>query len=103
MESGPKRKLTFVFALVTAAMGLFYVLFAAGIAAPDHQHLAYEERWFTIAFGSTFLLGGTAVIIQLAAGGNDATTGELPAATPFWLRSIYRAIVVGIVVLMAVM
>jgi hypothetical protein len=104
MESqAPPKKLTVILALMVAAMGVFYILFATGIVAPDHQHLTAGERWFTIAFGAVFLLGGTAVIIQLLAGGYDATTGELPAAAPFWLRWIYRAMVVAIVVLMASM
>jgi hypothetical protein len=102
-SQAPAKKLTAVLALLIAAMGGSYILFATGIIAPGHQHLTEGERWFTIAFGSTFLLGGTAVIIQLLAGGFDATTGELPAAAPFWLRWIYRAMVVAIVMLMASM
>ena len=56
----PPKKLTAVLALLIVAMGGAYILFAAGIIAPGHQHLTDGERWFTIAFGSTFLLGGIA-------------------------------------------
>ena len=84
--------------LLTAAIGLFYVLLCAGLvpisAQPDNE----EPRWLGIAFGMTFLFGGSAVVMQTIFGDGKATAQRALAAAPVWVRALYHALCVGIVV-----
>ena len=84
--------------LLTAAIGLFYMLLCAGLvpisAQPDNE----EPRWLGIAFGMTFLFGGSAVVMQTIFGDGKATAQRALAAAPVWVRALYHALCVGIVV-----
>jgi hypothetical protein len=103
MQASPR--VVIIFATLTAALGLFYILFAAGVfgsgvQAPDPDQ---TPRWLGIVVGAVFLLGGTAAIIQtVATGGNPPPTG-VPPNLPAWLHALYISICIAIPVLLSVL
>lgn len=88
-------------AALTAAMGLFYILLAAGLVGSDPPNPDQAPRWLGIAMGAIFLLGGVAAIIQtVATGGKPPPTG-VPENLPAWLRAVYLSICLAIAVLLS--
>ncbi|MGA2892586.1 MAG: hypothetical protein ABSE22_06940 [Xanthobacteraceae bacterium] len=101
-EDQAPKKVPIALSLLTMVLGLYCVLVAIGVIAPDQKQLDQAPPlWFGIAFGSIFLLGGTAAIIQILTGGGKTPTGGVPATAPLWLRLFYGAICIAIVILMA--
>jgi hypothetical protein len=94
--SNPSPKSTIIFGLITASIGVFYILLAI-VKQPDQEAPAS----LGIVWGLIFLLGGSAVVIQTSLGNANAREG-LPATTPFWLRSFYQLLCLGIVVSLGV-
>ena len=90
-------RLAIILGLVTAAIGLFLMLLAAGVFQSGQQSTGQEPRWIGIAIGLIFLLGGFAGVTQMVVGGNT-TTGELPKTAPLWLRLSYQLSCLAIVV-----
>ena len=105
MDSGERapKGLIIVVGLMTAAMGLFFIVLAIRLTPLDQKGPDQEPLWFGIAMGATFLLGGLAVIIQTLCGGGNTPDGALPESAPLWLRSLYYAICFAIPVLLAAM
>jgi hypothetical protein len=90
-------KSTIAYALVAVAIGLFYVLYGAGIVGPAARPGSDEPGWLGIIIGLLFLFGGAAVIIQTAATGGDTSGNDLPATMPRGLRLIHHAMAWAIV------
>jgi len=100
MQSSPRT--TIFLGLVTAGIGLFYVLYAAGVFGPVAQHGNDEPSWLGMVFGAIFLLGGSAAVIKAVTAPGNLQASGLPTGTPRWLRSIYFAMVLAIVGLLGV-
>ncbi len=90
-------KSTIACGLIAAAMGLFFVLLAAGVILPGATRGPDEPGWIGVIFGLIFLLGGSAVVIQAVVGDGKTPEGELPATAPMWLHAAYQAICLAIV------
>jgi hypothetical protein len=90
-------KSTIIFGVIAASIGVFYILLAGGIFGPiAKQHDQGAPAWLGIVAGLIFLFGGSAVVIQTSL--RNANAGEgLPPNTPFWLRSFYQLLCLGIV------
>jgi hypothetical protein len=96
--SNPSPKSTIIFGLIAASIGVFYILLAGGIFGPIARQPDQEApAWLGIVVGLIFLLGGSAVVIQTSLRNANASRQGLPAATPFWLRSFYQLLCLGIV------
>jgi hypothetical protein len=100
MQSSPKS--TIVYGLLAAGIGLFYVLYAAGVFGPIAQHRNDDPSWLGLVLGGIFLLGGSAVVIKAMIAPRDLQANELPATVPRWLRSIYQIIALTIVGLLGI-
>src|SRR5260370_40520405 len=83
-------KSTIACALAAVAIGLFYILYSAGIFGPAARHGNDGPSWLGFVFGLIFLLGGMAVVIQTVATGGDTSGSDLPATTPPGLRLIHH-------------
>ncbi len=68
--------------LLSIAIGVFIVLQALGVVPTSSMN---APAWVGVLGGLVFVLGGGAVVIQ-AVGGAPASTGELPASAPGWMR-----------------
>jgi hypothetical protein len=95
-------KSTIACALVAVAIGLFYVLYGAGIIRPAPRPGSDGPGWLGIIFGLIFLFGGAAVVIQTVATGGDNSGSELPATVPRGLRLIHHAMAWAIVGLLGI-
>jgi hypothetical protein len=73
------------------------LLSALGVFRAEAQIAHEDPRWVSVLAGLVFLLGGGAVIMQGAIGG-ERSNGELPPATPRWLRLVYDLIVLTIII-----
>ena len=102
MDQQPQSsaKSTAFFGLVAVAIGLFCVLLSAGLVPISEQPDNQEPRWLGIAFGTTFLFGGGAVVMQAIFADGKVTAQGLAAAAPVWVRALYHALCVGIVLSM---
>ena len=69
--------------LVAICFGVFIVLQAVGVVPTSGMN---APVWAGMLGGLVFLLGGAAIVIQ-AIGGASASTGELPASAPGWMRA----------------
>jgi hypothetical protein len=100
MQSSPK--LTIFYGLLAAGIGLFYVLYAAGLFGATGRHGNDAPNWLGFVFGATFVLGGIAVVIKAVTAPDNLQANELPATTPRWLRSVYQLMALAIVGLLGV-
>jgi hypothetical protein len=91
------RKTTIACGLLSAALGLFPILMAFGVIAPD-QKPGQENApaWVIASAGMIFVLGGAAVVTQALVGDGNPN-GELPATTPRSLRAVYAVLCLAIV------
>jgi hypothetical protein len=96
-QTRSSAKLTIACALVAVAIGLFYILYSAGIVGPAPRHGNDGPGWLGFVFGLIFLFGGMAVIIQTVATGGDPSASDLPASTPRGLRLIHHVMAWAIV------
>jgi hypothetical protein len=90
-------KLTIACGLGAAAIGLFYILYAASVPGPAELDGQSEPGWLGFVFGLAFLLGGIAAIIQTALTKGNPYTGDFPATAPRWLTSIHHMMVLAII------
>ena len=86
--------------LIAAAMGVFFILFAAGVIQLGPTRAGQEPGWVGVVCGLIFLLGGSAVVFQTVASDGKTPQGQLPASTPRWLRAVNQLICLAIVVSM---
>jgi hypothetical protein len=87
--------------LFVAAIGLFYILLAAGAIGSAAGRSGQTPRWVGGCVGLVFLLGGAALILGFAITGDARTDGDLPPGTPQWLRLTQYLLGLGIVGSMA--
>lgn len=88
----------FLAGVACLVMGSVIVLVGLGVIPAEGKH---APAWVITAAGGAFAVGGLVLLIQ-AFGGASATTGELPAEAPGWMRSAQWLLSVGIWALMAV-
>jgi hypothetical protein len=81
---------TIFFALIAAAIGLFYVV--VSIVGPTHPKPGAAPAWIGIVCGLAFFLGGCAVLIQTVFKSNGESSGA-----PAWLAVVYKMLCVAIV------
>jgi H+/Cl- antiporter ClcA len=96
--SNSSSKSTIFCGLIAAAIGVFYLALSIGLFPTTAQRSDQEPGWLGAAFGLTFLLGGSAVIIQAIFGDGKSSSQGLPNATPFWIQSFYKLLCLGIVI-----
>jgi len=82
------------------AMGTFIVLLALGTFGDPHLSDG-TPPWVGVAAGLAFLLGGLAVIVGYGVAGGIAPDGDLPAATPFFVRLVQYVLGLGITAMLA--
>ena len=85
-------KLTVACGLGTAAIGLFYILYATSVPGSAELDGQSEPGWLGFVFGLAFLLGGIAAIIQTALTKGNPYTGDLVSLAA---ASVSSAHVVG--------
>ena len=86
---------TIFFALIAAAIGLFYVVIS--IVGPTHPKPGAAPAWIGFVCGLAFFLGGSAVLIQtLFRAKGNSTTNPLSGAPP-WLAIVYKMLCLAIV------
>jgi hypothetical protein len=86
------RRAAFLSGAGGVAIGLYFMLAAFGLVPAGELN---GPIWIGVAAGLTFLLGGTAVILQTAGGANERT-GELPSDAPRWMRAAQLLLVLAI-------
>ena len=83
IEPRSQEKTPLGWGLMAIALGVFIVLQALGVLSVSE---ARAPAWVGALGGLVFVLGGGAIVIQ-ALGGAPASTGELPASAPPWMRA----------------
>jgi hypothetical protein len=96
--SSSSSKSTIFCGLIAAAIGVFYLALSIGIFPTTARHADQEPGWLGAAFGLTFLLGGSAAVIQAIFSDGKASSQRLPDATPFWIQWFYKLLCLGIVI-----
>jgi hypothetical protein len=96
--SNPSSKATIFCGLIAAALGVFYLALSIGLFPTTAQHSNQEPGWLGAAFGLTFLLGGSAVVIQAIFGDGKTSSQGLPNAAPYWIQRFYKLLCLGIVI-----
>jgi len=86
---------TIFFALITAAIGLFYVV--VSIVGPTHPKPGAAPAWIGFVCGLVFVLGGGAVLIQTLFKGGDESTANPISGAPPWLGFVYKMLCLAIV------
>ena len=86
---------TIFFALIAAAIGLFYVV--VSIVGPTHPKPGAAPAWIGVVCGLMFFLGGSAVLVQTLFGGKDPSTGNPVSGAPPWLTLAYKMVALTIV------
>jgi hypothetical protein len=100
MSTDKSHKLALPIGAACTAIGLYFVLVGlAVLPVPGGERNLHAPLWVVAAAGSTFLLGGLALILQIVGGAN--AQGELPKGAPGWIKTTQVLFVLGIFVAFA--
>src|SRR5262245_51053133 len=99
MDQQPsQRSTTVLVGVLTAGLGLYIVLMAAGVV-PMPEDSLNSPPWIGVCAGLAFVLGGIAVVANAIAGAR--ADGALPAETPEGLRRAQAALAIGVLACLA--
>lgn len=86
---------TIFFAVIAAAIGLFYVV--VSIVGPMNPKPGAAPSWIGFVCGLVFFLGGGAVLIQTLFRGAGESSGTPVSGAPPWLALVYKILCLVIV------
>jgi hypothetical protein len=100
-EETPIDKTAIACALLSAAIGLFYMLFSLGYIQVSGGVAPHGSTWAGFCIGLAFFAGGLAVMIQTIERIVVAPSGGLTAGTPRWARVAMHGLALTVTVCLA--
>lgn len=100
-QQTPIDKTALACALLSAAIGLFYMLFSLGVIHVSGGTAPQGSALLGFCIGLAFFAGGLAVIVQTIERIAVAPDGGMSAITPAWARVAMHALAVAVTICLA--
>src|SRR5712691_13505409 len=79
-------------AALAAVTGIYFLTLGSGLLhIPGGKANLHGPQWLLLCVGLAFFLAGVAIVNQTL-GHANATTGDLPADAPRWMRTVQHVV-----------